>query len=182
MADKIVQVRNTYTGETADQGYSDLDGGTTYGPKVALPGRLVTLLAATTLTVASVTSNSTAVTGLDKYTGMNIQMTISAKSLAGGGTVNLYVQGSIDAGTKWFDIKSSTQITNAAMANGVYQVSISAIGSSIGPTAAVVADGTLAAGSIRAVPFGDRLRVKIVPASFGANDVVTIAVVAWMVP
>lgn len=147
--------------------------------EVALRGKLVTLLAETVVDDGTTDPTySTAVTLLDKYSMMVVLLTVSAKSISAG-TLNIYVQGSPDQGTTWDDIVAFTQVTSAAVANGSYVAFVNSNGASVADRA--VTNGTLTANSVRSIAWGDRLRVKLDPASFDGDDTVTIKVQARMV-
>ncbi len=135
------------------------------------------LLPATTLTVASAATAGSWFLNLDGYNRALVLLTVASKSLAGGGTVNLRVQYSPDNGTTADDIGSFTQITNGAVADGTYIMVLNQ--GTAGIADRVTTDATLAAASVRNQPWGDRMRVKYTPATFGANDTVIVTVRAW---
>lgn len=142
---------------------------------VHFTGKVETLLA-TRVVNANGTVTGAWVIGLYPFTLGIITLRISAKNLAGGGTANIYVQYSPDgAGAVVDDMVSFTQITNAAMANGSYVVTLNKGGE---PNQAdrAVTSMTLAANSVNDGPWGDRLRVVVVAAMFGVDDTVTVQV------
>lgn len=142
-------------------------------------GRKVTLLAATTIIADDAGTGKTPVTGLDGFATACLLLTVSAKSLAGGGLLNLYVQYSPDEGVTWDDLASLTQITAAAVADGKYVLFLNAR-QGVNVVDRVVTVGTLGAASTRQIDWADRLRVYTKAASFGVNDTVTIKIEAYL--
>lgn len=140
-------------------------------------GTQLTLLATTTVT-GNTTVAGTAVTGVDVFTLLTLLLTISAKTFDASTTLDVYVQYSPDGGTTWDDLAHFAQVTNAAMGNGKYVAFVNSRGSSAVDRA--VTDGTLAANSVRSVHWGDRLRVKLVPANVAGTDTITVKVEAFL--
>ena len=149
-----------------------------WSENVGLPGTLVTLLAATTVT-GDATVSTTAVTGLDTYSLATVLLTVAGKTMDGGTTMDVYVQYSPDGGTTWDDIAHFAQITNAAIGNGTYVLFLNALGGS-GATDRVTTNGSLAAGTLRNVSWCDRLRVQYTSANYAGADTVTLTVSAYM--
>lgn len=144
-----------------------------------MTARKSTLLAVTTFTAIG-TTNALAVDAMARFKKATFKCTVANKALAGGGTVNVFVQYSPDGGTSWDDLVSFTQITAAAFANGTREAQIS--GNGAGFADRLPTDGTLAAGTIRDIDFCDRLRVKVICAAMGVNDTVDISVEALLKP
>lgn len=138
-------------------------------------GKLITLLEATAITANDTGSGKTPVTGLEFTATATLLLTVSAKSLGGGGLVNVYVQYSPDGGTTWDDLVSFTQIANAAVANGTYVAFLNARQGANAVDRATTS-GTLTANQTRQIDWGDRLRVYVKAASFGVSDTVTVKV------
>lgn len=135
------------------------------------------LLASTTNT-GDVTITGDAVLGLDKYTRALIFLTINGKTMDGGTIADIYVQYSPDLGTTWDDIAHFAQITNAAIADGTYIMVLNQ--GTAGIADRITDDGaTLSANSVRNQPWGDRMRIKVVPDNFAGTDTVTLKVTAW---
>ena len=145
---------------------------------VGLPGVLVPLLAATTVT-GDATVSTTAVTGLDPYTLATILLTVGGKTMDASTTMDVYIQYSPDGGTTWDDIAHYAQITNAAIGNGTYVLFLNAFGGS-GAAGRVTTNGSLAAGTVRNVSWADRLRVQYTSANFAGSDTLTLTVSAFM--
>jgi hypothetical protein len=76
---------------------------------------------------------------------------------AGGTTLDVYLQTSLDGGTTWFDIANHTFATTTAS-------KLSAVSRLIAPASqgATPGDGALSANTILQGILGDRIRVKIV--------------------
>lgn len=137
---------------------------------------LATLQAAVARTLNS-TINSTAVTGFGGYRQVVFLLTVSAKNLAGGGTLNVYIQASPDDGTTWDDVVSFTQITNGAVADGTYVAAISS-NPAAGFADRATRQNTLAANN-KVDYITDQLRVSTVGATMnGSTDTVTVKVEA----
>jgi len=145
---------------------------------VALHGRLITLLAATTVT-EDATTNTTAVTGLDKYSLATILLTVASKTMDASTTMDVYIQYSPDEGTTWDDIAHFAQITNSAVGNGTYVLFLNALGGS-SSIDRVTRSGSLAANTVLNVPWCDRLRVQYTSANFAGSDTVALTVSAYM--
>jgi len=101
---------------------------------------------------------------------------------AGGtasGTVNIYIEDSWDGGVTWDDLVSSVQIALGAAAatqrfwvQGRIAPAVHTAGAStLSTQGSAAAAETLAAGSARQGPFGDRLRVREVVAGVSGSPV-----------
>lgn len=131
------------------------------------------LLAATTITT-NATTNNTAVTGFGGYGKCTFLLTISAKTMDMGTTLNIYIQTSPDDGTTWDDVVSFTQVTDAAMGGGTYVAEI-VNDANTGFNDRATRNATLATNN-RVDSFCDQLRVTTVSAGFSGADTVTIRV------
>jgi len=145
---------------------------------VALQGELRTLMSATTVT-ADATTNTTAVTGLSKYTLATILLTVASKTMDASTTMDVYIQYSPDEGTTWDDIAHFSQITNDAVDNGTYVLFLNS-GASVGAVDRATTNGTITANTLRNISWCDRLRVRYTSANFSGNDTVTLTVSAYM--
>ena len=142
-------------------------------------GKLVTLLAETTIAAGddgTVASGWT--TNLQGYTRATILLTVSAKTMDASTTLDVVVQYSPDEGTTADDIAAFTQMTNAAVADGTYVLVLNGTPAA-GSADRVVADGTLAAGSLLDIPWCDQVRVKYIAANYAGTDTVTVKVQAY---
>ena len=148
---------------------------------VKLPGMVVTLMPET-LFKASGTTVFAPVVGLDAYTIMTKAMYIRDKALAGGGTINIYLQYSPDEGATWDDLLSCIQITTAAPFAGASGTRVAMLNTSAAAAfdGRAITDAALAAASHNNVSWCDRIRVKVVCASFGSSDVVSIGIKAYL--
>jgi hypothetical protein len=136
-------------------------------------GELFTLLAATTIEDDTPVT-STAVADLDGFvTAAMLLLTVSAKVFDAATTMDVYVQYSPDEGTTWDDLAHFAQITNAAIGNGTY---IAYIAPGASAADRVTTNGTLAANSVRSIPWCDRVRVKCVGANIAGTDTITLKV------
>lgn len=135
------------------------------------------LLPATTNTANTTTAGS-AELGLDKYSRALLLLTVSGKTMDASTTLDIYVQYSPDYGTTWDDIAHFAQITNAAIGNGTYVMVLNHGTAGVADRATDDA-ATLAANNVRNQPWGDRMRVKYVPANFAGSDTITITISAW---
>lgn len=136
----------------------------------------LTLLAATTIT-GDGTVNGSAVTMRRGHDRATFTMTVSGKSMDASTTLDIWVQLCPD-GTVWDDLVHFSQLTNAAVGNGSYMAFVNADATSA--VDRVTTDGTLAANSVRAIPFGDQLRVKYTSNNFAGTDTVTVTVKACL--
>lgn len=136
---------------------------------------VLTLLDETTITGNTATAGD-AVTGLDIYNRATILLTVSAKTFDASTTLDIYLQYSPDEGTTWDDIAHFAQITNAAIADGTYVLSLNNGTAGVADRVTGDADGTLAAGALRNIPWCDRMRVKYDGANLAGTDTITIKV------
>lgn len=119
-----------------------------------------------TTQAASGTLAHAAATGLGPFSTMSVVAQLVG---ATGGTLDLYLQGSSDGGTTWFDVAHYTQLAAAASAvdkvfalsKGGQQTTITTTG--VGTTAAPGV--ALAAGTVVGGDWGDRLRLVEVAGS-----------------
>lgn len=102
---------------------------------------------------------SDTIVGTDKYTSCIIQVKIAAHA-GTSPTLNVYLQQLAADGTTWYDIASMTQITTV---DGSFMQSFVG-GAAVG---FAVTDGSLAAGSTKAVPMGGKQRIKL---DFGGTN------------
>lgn len=123
-------------------------------------GKSVTLLASATRTSSGA---GTAVTGLRGFRGGTFMLSITDAATAAGDTLNVYVQRLLPNGTSWDDIVSFTQVLGNGADTLTYVADV--IFDSQASDERVAADGSLAAGTVSAVAFGDSLRVKYTIAS-----------------
>jgi len=141
--------------------------------------KLVTLLAATTITGNTATAG-TEVAGLQDYIKATILLTVAAKTMDASTTMDVYVQYSPDEGTTWDDIAHFAQLTNGAIGNGTY-VMFLAQGTGASVVDRVTDDGaTITANSVRNISWCDRMRIKYDGANFSGSDTVTLTVTAFM--
>jgi len=141
--------------------------------------KLVTLLAATTITGNTATAG-TEVAGLQDYIKATILLTVAAKTMDASTTMDVYVQYSPDEGTTWDDIAHFAQLTNAAIGNGTY-VMFLAQGTGASVVDRVTDDGaTITANTVRNISWCDRMRIKYDGANFSGSDTVTLTVTAFM--
>lgn len=127
----------------------------------------VTLVSSTTLTTAATTTYSP-LSNMDVYREGTFILTTS--SVSGTWTLNAYIQALIN-GT-WVDLASFAQVSTATTRV------IRAVGSTSGIVSSTLeealVDGTLTAGTVRAGPWGQQLRAKIITTGSGFS--VTVAV------
>lgn len=108
--------------------------------------------------VANGTTTRTTLTGLGIYKTANVLIRTTTTG-AVTGTLQLFIQDSTDGGTTWDDVIASNTITFGAAVSTQNFFLQGALASTKAPGAAS-ATGTLAAGTIRQGPFGDRFRVQ----------------------
>ena len=144
-------------------------------PTVGGGSGVLTLLPSTTITGNDVVAVS-ATTKLDLYNRATILLTVSGKTFDASTTLDIYLQYSPDEGTTWDDIAHFAQITNAAIANGTYVLSLNNGTAGVADRATEDAAGTLAANSVRNIPWCDRMRVKYDGANLAGTDTITIKV------
>lgn len=132
-------------------------------------GLRMNLLAATTIS-ANVTVAGTPITGIG---GMKY-LVVEAVFLygAGGGTVDAYIQTSVDAGASWLDIMNF-RFTTAAATKVSAVVWSTALAAAVSPGDAALASNTILNGLL-----GDRLRLKYVTASTVYSGATSLAVFA----
>lgn len=113
------------------------------------------------------------VSRMDKFETLAIVATLQG---ATGGTLDVYIQGTADAGQTWFDIVHFTQLAAAAPASTkVVQLSRTAGAAAITTSG----DAQLAAGTVLNGEWGDQLRTKFVAgAGTTAGAAQTIEIVA----
>lgn len=121
---------------------------------VAPPGTSVTLQASTVFSTG--TTIGTITTGLGNYREFAVLLNITAVSGSPASPTRIFLQVSPDASTTWTDYASSAEITAVSTQWGNFS------GESVDNALAATADATLAAGTKKGGPFGDRIRVKVV--------------------
>lgn len=138
------------------------------GRLITTPG--VTQMAWQTAQVSGVTATTTTrntFTGLGQFNSCYVLLRTTTTGTATG-TLNIYVQDSVDGGTTWDDLISSVAIAfGAATATQRFTLSGQVVGATITTAAstgitqgsAVVVE-TLAAGSARQGPWGDQIRIR----------------------
>jgi hypothetical protein len=118
----------------------------------------VTLQGSQTSGVANATTTRTTTTGLGIYCEALILINVTGGGVATG-TLQLYLEDSVDGGTTWHDLVSSNTFTfGAATTTQLFAVS-GRLATSLTQGAAATVE-TLAAGTVRQGPFGDRIRVR----------------------
>jgi len=140
-------------------------------------GKKVIILPTTTNT-ANAAITSTPIFGISGYTKGTFVLTVSGKVMDASTTVNVYVQHSPD-GTNWDDLVSFTQITNAAIGDGVYLAWLNPSQAASAVDRAV-SDGALTANTVRSIHWCEQMRVKVVPVNFAGSDTITLKVEAWL--
>lgn len=127
-------------------------------PTLLYGGGVLTLQASQTSGTTNATTTRTTTTGLDIYSDITILINITNAGAATG-TLQLFLEDSVDSGTTWDDLVSSPAFTfGAALTN--YQFTISGKISTSRPQGQAAQQETLAAGSCRQGPFGERIRVR----------------------
>lgn len=111
----------------------------------------------TTVTVPLV-DGVTSFAGLGNYQSLIFLINFTAGGTATG-TVNLYIEDSLDGGTTWSDMVSSVQFVLGAAASKQLFIIQGQIATTITQGAAPAVE-TLAAGTVRSGPFGDRIRIR----------------------
>lgn len=114
---------------------------------------------------ATGTTVGTTTTGLGGY--HEAVVVINTTAVTGSPTGVVYFQVSPDSGTTWIDYATSANITAVAkqwLNFGSYKSE---------NVAAATTDGTLAAGSLKGGPFGDRFRIKVIVTG-AATDITTV--------
>jgi hypothetical protein len=133
------------------------------------------LLAATAI-AADGTVNRDPVAGFGGHRALLLELTVAAKTMDVGTTLDVYVQTSPDDGTTWDDVAHFAQLTNAAVGNGTYLARV-LNDTDAGFADRATTDGTLTANTTRDY-FADKLRVKTIAAGFAGADTVTVRVQA----
>lgn len=137
-------------------------------PRASLPpSQLVTLQASQVSGVANATTTRTTTTFLDAFVDADILINITAGGTATG-TLQIWLEDSSDGGTTWDDLVSSlTFALGAAPVTQRFFIAGHAVPATITTAAStnitqgsVTAVETLAAGSARQGPFGNRIRVR----------------------
>lgn len=142
-------------------------------------GQLVTLLAAREVKTNEEVTGAW-ITGLDRYQMAVLSLAVSGKNMDAGTTLDVYVQTSPDGGATVDDLAHFTQITSAAMPNGVYVVFLNP--HQVAPLKdRAAAAKALAANTIQSLHWCDRLRVVLVPTNFAGADSVTVRVSGYFV-
>lgn len=122
-------------------------------------GGVLTLQASVTSGVTNTTATKTTTTGLDIYSELDILINIT-----GGGAVTgllqLFLEDSADGGTTWDDlVASNTFAFGAVVTTQRFKVS-GRVPTSDGVLGAACQQETLAAGTVRNGPWGERIRVR----------------------
>ncbi|MHC4088670.1 MAG: hypothetical protein ACYSVY_00050 [Planctomycetota bacterium] len=138
-------------------------------------GKVLSLLAATTVTT------NTRVDGppelvLDAFDEATIMLTVAAKTMNAGTTLNIYLQYSPDEGTTWDDLASFAQITNAAIPEGTYVLVLNPVPTGTGSVDRPTSDASLPANTFLNQHWCDRMRVVLVPANFAGRDTITVKI------
>lgn len=119
--------------------------------------------------VAAATTARTTTTGWAIYKSVDFVLNVTAGGTATG-TVNIYIQDSVDGGTTWDDVVSFAQLTLGGGTQTQRACVQGAIATSRAGTAAQQTQA-LAANSIRQGPFGDRFKVVEVVAGPSGSPV-----------
>lgn len=127
--------------------------------------------------IANATTTRTTTTGLGKYTSIFILIRFTNAGAATG-TLQLFLQDSVDGGTTWDDlVASNTFAFGAALTNQNFAIQGQVATSKTPGSAAQVE--ALAAGQTRQGPFGDRIRVReVVSGVSGSPTGVTYVITA----
>jgi hypothetical protein len=132
-----------------------------------LPSQLITLQASQVAGIANTTTTRTTTVNLDGWISANILLNITNGGAATG-TLQIFLQDSVDGGTTWDDlVASNTFAFGAAAAVQRFFISGRLIPSTVTTaTSTNITQGstvlveTLGAGSARMGPFGNRIRVR----------------------
>lgn len=108
---------------------------------------------------ANGTTTRATTSGLDVYTDLDILINFTAGGTAVGGTVQLFLEDSSDGGTTWDDLASSNAFTIGGSAATQHFFIAGKIATSATQGGAAAAE-TLTAGTVRAGPWGNQLRVR----------------------
>lgn len=127
-------------------------------PVTNLGGGSIALQASQVSGVANATTTRTTTTGLDIYGDLSILINITSAGVATG-TLQLFLEDSLDGGTTWDDLVSSPAYTFGA-ALATYLFTLTGRLATSRAQAAAAQQETLAAGTIRQGPFGERIRVR----------------------
>lgn len=108
--------------------------------------------------VTATTTTRATVTGLDAYSDLDVLINITASGTATG-TLQIWLEDSPDGGTTWDDLVSSNTFAlgAAAVTQHFFVAGKIATSATQGGAAAIE---TLAAGTVRAGPFGNQIRVR----------------------
>ena len=137
-------------------------------PRLSVPPtQLFTLQASQVSGITNTTVTRTTTTFLDPFTDADILINITAGGTATG-TLQIWLEDSADGGTTWDDLVSSLTFSlGAAAVTQRFFISGKIVPSTITTAAStnitqgsVAAVETLAAGSARQGPFGNRIRVR----------------------
>lgn len=121
-------------------------------PVITLISGRTSGIAATTLTVGDIYA------GLQNYDAFVMLINITGAGVATG-TLQIYIQDSWDAGTTWDDlISSNTFAFGASLTTQRFVIQGKIATSATQGSAAAIE--TLAAGTVRSGPFGDRIRIR----------------------
>lgn len=108
--------------------------------------------------IAATTVTRNTITGLSRCTMLDVLLNITTTGTATG-TLQIYLEDSVDGGTTWDDmVSSNTFALGAAVVTQRFFVNGSIASTATSGSAAAVE--TLAAGTTRQGPFGDRIRVR----------------------
>ena len=119
----------------------------------------IALQASQTSTIANGTTTRTTTTGLGIYNQLDILLNITAGGAATTGTLAIFLEDSADGGTTWDDVVSSVVFTFGSAAATQRFMLQGRIATTITQGTAAATE-TLAAGTVRQGPFGDRIRVR----------------------
>lgn len=128
-------------------------------PRASLtPSQQFTLQPSQTAGVTNATTTRASLTGLDGFVDLEVLINITAGGTATG-TLNLYIQDSVDGGTTWDDMIASNAFTFGAGAATQRFIIAGKVATSITQGSAVSIEA-LTAGTVRSGPWGPQLRVR----------------------
>lgn len=119
---------------------------------------VVTLQASQTSGVTNATTTRTTTTNLGPYTDLVVLINVTGAGAATG-TLQLFLEDSIDGGTTWDDLVSASTFTFGA-ATTTMQYVVSGKLATSRPQGQAAQQETLTANSVRQGPFADRIRVR----------------------